>query len=484
MSTGTIELEQKSNGNAVTVSKNNTGAGDEDKEWKKRFKNFGENSSFSAAVYEFKSTSILKRVFWGAVVFAAVVGFCVITALSIRMLIQEPIGTSITVEQQESLNFPAVTVCSLSFLNTTQLDEFSRAAGLPDDAITSNLDDLLISATSIPNDLPGCRNVANQITTDTEYDNGFGTLIIRDARNDPRRLVTECSFFGENCIDSLVEIDTISGVCFTFNGATTTAPRKSIGTGIRNGLRLQLENGDQFFSLESNVGYNVIVHNRDEPPRPESEGVVIGLNSALYVGMREIRSSDNTQFFSGIQCRSDTNYDEAKLSFRDFSSYSPSLCLNECFYRFIADRCGCVERDFYTPSSSPYTEMRSCDLSDLCCEANTFELFNATCNCPPKCEMVERSLTVSSATHVTNGMVGINVYFETLLVESRETTDSYTPWSLISDIGGNTGLFLGFTLLTAAELFMLGVGLLTDCCCSSCKKRTRKYLHMKKKSEA
>ena len=160
------------------------------------------------------------------------------------------------------------------------------------------------------------------------------------------------------------------------------------------------------------------------------------------------------------------------------------MCLNECFYRFIADRCGCVERDFYTPSSSPYTEMRSCDLSDLCCESNTFELFNGTCNCPPRCETVERSLTVSSATHITDGMVGINVYFETLLVESRETTDSYTPWSLISDIGGNTGLFLGFTLLTAAELFMLAVGLLTDCCCSSCKKRTKKYLHMKEKSEA
>ena len=203
MSTGTIELEQKSNGNAVTVSKNNTGAGDEDKEWKKRFKNFGENSSFSAAVYEFKSTSILKRVFWGAVVFAAVVGFCVITALSIRMLIQEPISTSITLEQQESLNFPAVTVCSLSFLNTTQLEELSLASGLPYYAIPEYLDDLLISATTIPN-LPRCRNVANHITMETGYDNGFGTLVIRDARNDPLQLVTECSFFGENCIDSLL----------------------------------------------------------------------------------------------------------------------------------------------------------------------------------------------------------------------------------------------------------------------------------------
>ena len=288
MSTAGIELDKKSNGDTVSSKQSQMEAGDKDREWVKRLKNFGENSSFNAAVYEFKSTSILKRVFWGAVMFAAVVGFCVITALSIRMLIQEPIGTSITLEQQESLTFPAVTVCSLSFLNTTQLDEFSRASGLSDGAITSNLIGLFGLATDIPYDLPECRNIANQITADTEYDRGFGNLIINDARNDPRQLVIKCSFFGENCIDSLVEIDTISGVCFTFNGATTTTPRKSTGTGVRNGLRLQLENGDQFFSLGLNSGYNVIVHNRDEPPRPESEGVVTGLNSALYVGMREI----------------------------------------------------------------------------------------------------------------------------------------------------------------------------------------------------
>ena len=73
---------------------------------------------------------------------------------------------------------------------------------------------------------------------------------------------------------------------------------------------------------------------------------------------------------------------------------------------------------------------------------------------------------MSSATHATDGRVDINVYYETLLVESR---DAYSPWSLISDIEGNTGLFLGFTLLTAAEVVMLVVGLLTDCCCLSAR---------------
>ena len=40
-------------------------------------------------------------------------------------------------------------------------------------------------------------------------------------------------------------------------------------------------------------------------------------------------------------------------------------------------------------------------------------------------------------------------------------------WSLISDVGGNTGLFLGLTLLSGVELLMLVVELIQDCCFKS-----------------
>ena len=239
------------------------------------------------------------------------------------------------------------------------------------------------------------------------------------------------------------------------------------------GLRLQLSNGEQYFSLGNNYGFTVVVHNRDKPPRPESEGVVVGMNSALYVGMREVTSVDKTRFFSGQECRRESDYSDSKLSLEDYTSYSASLCLNNCFYTHVADECGCIERGFYTPLSSPYPEMRSCIPRDLCCEARTFDTFEDNCDCPPKCEIIERTLTASSATHSFDGRMGINVYYETLMSEVRETTDSYTPWSLISDIGGNTGLFLGFTLLTMGEVVLLVLALFTDLCCFSCKKQGR-----------
>ena len=219
-----------------------------------------------------------------------------------------------------------------------------------------------------------------------------------------------------------------------FNGPNKTAkPHKVQGTGVLNGLKLQIRNGDQVFTLNSNYGFNVIVHNRDEPPRPESEGVVVGLGNSLNVGMQQVTSADKTQFYSAQDCVTNSDNPSNNLIFSEYLSYSRSLCLNHCLSMHIANECQCVEREFYTPVRSPYTEMKDCDSTDLCCEIYAFRTFKGSCNCPLKCETIDRTLTTSSATHSSNigpnagSMVGINVYYESLITEVRETTDSYTP---------------------------------------------------------
>ena len=120
--------------------------------------------------------------------------------------------------------------------------------------------------------------------------------------------------------------------------------------------------------------------------------------------------------------------------------------------------------------SSKYRMFRECKAPDLCCEVKNFESVGESCDCPPRCTTVTRALTISSSSNAEN-QVGINVFYESLILEMRETTDSYTPWSLISDIGGNTGLFLGLTLLSAVEVLILVVELIKDFCyCNSRKK--------------
>ena len=237
----------------------------------------------------------------------------------------------------------------------------------------------------------------------------------------------------------------------------------SRGTGVRQGLRLQLSPEDQFFSLGRDYGFRVVIHNPDELPQPQSECIVVGLNSTVYIGMRQIDSVDKTQFSSGHQCRDidDTSVNQ-DLTLPDYPTYSQSSCLNKYAFKFIADQCGCIEPRLYTPcSGSRYSQLRGCTVPDLCCEVQNFENVGEICDCPPRCTTVERSLTISSSTNALD-LVGVNVFYESLILETR---DFYTPGSLISDIGGNTGLFLGFTLLSGAELLMLVLGIAKDCCC-------------------
>ena len=408
----------------------------------------------------FASKSWAKRIVWAVVVLAAIGGFLAVTITHITTLVGEPTSTSISMTRGNDVTFPAVTICSLSVLNTTEL-------GSAGDSVISDLRSLF-DAVNVDRNLQRCESVANKLVNNTGLNLNWGELLLR-ARNDPSALISRCAFAGEDCANDFIPVNTVAGVCHTFNGPSTQPTRTVRGTGFRKGLRLKLSPDDQLFSETDDGGFRIVIHNPDEPPMPEEEGISVGFNSTTYIGMRQITFIDSTTFSSGFRCRSGENYNQ-NLSIPGYSSYSPSLCQSECSYTYIADRCNCSENGtLYTPIKSPYNQLRKCEMLDFCCEVDAFSGVEDSCDCPPKCETIIHTTTVSSSTS-DDGFVNVNIFYETLILETRETSDSYTVWSLISDIGGNTGLFLGFTLLSGVELLVLAVGLIKDCCCGRCKK--------------
>ena len=97
-----------------------------------------------------------------------------------------------------------------------------------------NLEELFSLALSTPPDAEGCNSIADEIVQNTGYKEGFSTLITDYARNDPSKLILECSFLGQDCLIDLRPINTVSGVCFTFNGPNSGPIRKVSGTGPRH----------------------------------------------------------------------------------------------------------------------------------------------------------------------------------------------------------------------------------------------------------
>ena len=437
--------------------------------WKTAVKEFFvDDSTFSGAFYVFKSKYLGKRIFWAAVLLTAIAGFGVVTALNIRTLVREPVSTSITLTRESELEFPAVTICSLSLLNTTAVQSISDNSNVVKDL------ELLFYEIQTNKDIAACNGYANGLRFNTGGV-GWGDLI-NLAQNDLSVLLGACTFAGKSCsVNDFEPVSTVGGLCYTFNGPKTIPTRIATGTGVRQGLRLQLSPDNQLFSLGLDHGFRVVIHNRDEPPRPEAEGVVVGLDSAIYIGMRQVNSDDKTLFSSGFKCKNADENTDRELSFPGYHSYSSSSCLNECFYKQAIEQCDCIERQLYTPVGGRYSHLSDCTEQNLCCEVKQYDEVNERCDCPPRCNSVERTFTTSTSTsNLFNSnnrrFVFVNVFYESFILETRETTDSYTPWSLISDIGGNTGLFLGLTLLSGIELLMLVMGLMKDCCCCCCKK--------------
>ena len=233
---------------------------------RRRAEKFFNNSTFNGALYIFASKSWFKRIFWGVILAIAIGGFCAVTIINIiRLVRDELIATSITQTRKSQLSFPAVTICSLSLLNTAKL-----GSGGP-----TVIDDLDILFKKSATDLPACKVIANQIANYTGLNISWGGLT-NIASNDFLVLFKYCTYAGKKCsVDDFQPISTIAGRCYTFNKLNSEPGRMAQGTGVRQGLRLQLSPDDQLFSLGRDQGFHVDIYNPDELPQPESEGIAV-----------------------------------------------------------------------------------------------------------------------------------------------------------------------------------------------------------------
>ena len=75
-----------------------------------------EDSSLSSIAFVFtKSNSWIMQIFWLVVLLTVLGGFGYSTYDRVATLVSEPTSTSISFNNEESLTFPAVTICSLFF---------------------------------------------------------------------------------------------------------------------------------------------------------------------------------------------------------------------------------------------------------------------------------------------------------------------------------------------------------------------------------
>ncbi|XP_071482860.1 acid-sensing ion channel 1-like, partial [Diadema antillarum] len=234
-------------------------------------------------------------------------------------------------------------------------------------------------------------------------------------------------------------------------------------TGRRYSLRLTLDaqQFDYFFEPKGrgSAGFQVVLYDYGTEPSIEDSGFGIAPGEMTLAAVDVIEYTNLPPPHG--QCG------EKVLKYYDY--YGHTECYNECSEDFIRGECGCKT-----------LAMKGVDR-----ECTAWEFFNCTapvyyyfldnaeelCDCPPACSRRTYSASVShveypstfwtqplsafynlDSTYFKENVCGLTVFFKDKTVQRIRQRKVYDFFSLLCDIGGSLGLWLGGSILTLFEI--------------------------------
>lgn len=442
-----------------------------------RFKKYIESSTAHGVVHIFIGKSYIRRAIWLLIVLASTAGCLYNCVDRILFLAGRPTATTITLDRKQEITFPAVTICNLNMLRRDYLEGLDLLDVVQRILIDANegLDTCVRSLNNI-SDLPN-------ITYQRLFEEGKHTL---------ESLIIACNFLGRNCsVDYNTFLPTLTrlGICYVFNsGFNGRRVMTTTGTGARLGLRLLLNISQNQYAASPNLdaGVKIAIHRQSEPPEPDDQGVGIATGANAFINIRQLNIVDNT----GASCNSKDQVSELNFLQHDFN-YSAAACANDCFYTQIACACNCVLSDEYPADRQPYISLSLCTIKDMCCVLAQ-QTTAVSCPCLPSCNSAFYQLTSSYSSFpanffATEGLVDpddnlltANIFYESLSITEQVTSSSYDVVSLLSDIGGQLGLFLGISIISLIEFLFWVVDETKDRCFGMNEKKLKNLLSRKR----
>ncbi|XP_050401081.2 degenerin unc-8-like [Patella vulgata] len=163
------------------------------------------------------------------------------------------------------------------------------------------------------------------------------------------------------------------------------------------------------------------------------------------------------------------------------TNYSKLSCMKSCYQMLIIEECNCSEPFYYVENRENVCNMTNNTIAQCTQNIKTSRQADYdACDdkCPQACyeQRYEKSISMASwpsdayekqltdrvqktsSTLVnhkdfkTKEFVKLQVYYQELVFKRIENTKSYESMNLISDIGGQLGLWLGLSAITIGEL--------------------------------
>ncbi|KAK6760068.1 hypothetical protein RB195_021547 [Necator americanus] len=290
-------------------------------------------------------------------------------------------------------------------------------------------------------------------------------------------LIRQCSFNSMQCDiekEFKLHIDPSFGNCYTFN-ADPDNVQASSRAGPSHGLRLMVfVNASDYLPTTEAIGVRIAIHGQRECPFPDTFGysAPTGAVSSFGISLRKVNRLQNGDCFNA-----DMPLPPGYI-YRDYK-YEPEGCYRNCYQKRIISRCGCADPRFPSPSSS----IRICDprneqTRDCLLSESVRMIKRKSCRCTHACKQDVYTTTYSAAkwpsgsvrmectekdcnSYFSEHAAMLEIYYEQMSYEVLRESESYSFVNLISDIGGQMGLWLGASVLTAIEILIFFISVVS-----------------------
>ncbi|XP_069139079.1 acid-sensing ion channel 1A-like [Argopecten irradians] len=443
-----------------------------------------------------------------------------------------PTTTNLILNSNGSMIFPAVTFCNSnpvkkSLLNYTGAD-IQNIITAADTTPAPKVRDW----NSVDQNETFYDSFDDDTTVNLEFSREYAALddsIKTAAGHQIEDMLVSCTFKGRSCSPSNFShfVHYKYGNCYTFNSGLNLTVAETEKTGPLYGLTMELylEQDEYVGSLAPDAGIRLTIHNQTAMPFPEENGINLapGFKTGIALKLTEIIRSkpphgeckDYTQAENLIN---NAWAEEGELRVQ----YSFVACQKTCYQKSLIQYCGCCSLD-YPCTGEAFTTVLSAypDGVDWClysndtqieCEAAVllkYEKSELPCSssCVPPCDETEFTTEVSMSAWPSNEYldpainhfrssssalftsistaqtksakrefmdengIKVEVYYRYLNYEVIHTEASYEVENLLSDIGGQLGLWIGLSIVSLFEIIEIISDLIMIAFLKLCRKK-------------
>ena len=454
--------------------------------FKKEVYTFTSSTTMHGLKFLTENGYIMRKVLWTIIVLIMVSLIIAGLTESIWKYYRYESVTSTKLERNDSLILPAVTICNINAVKNSSI-----AAEWPDllPAVAIQMASLFLGL-GVPDDTSEAHLDLMRSVKFIEF------LSIAGLQTEDVFVSCNIGIIDYDCSKYVKTFFTDYGMCFTFNSDQYANENGMLSTSLAGdtyGISLTIDiNPDEYIiPLFLGTGIQVLIHDPFVYPRMKYHKFVVEAGKEVFVSMRLVEKNILPKPYSSIDCIKDKE-DPALIDkyLGHGVRYSEEGCLAKCMMETVyncdcnllsMDADGCSVFDFYTCSSHNLQKfyedgLKHCNFCLPTCQSYDFDYRISTMDFPNFMGEIygkEKGWKITDTSKMRERYAQMYIYYESLEIKKVSQMAVMDLVQLLSNIGGQLGLYLGASFITILEIIDCSVMACVRCGKAKQKTKTR-----------